>query len=83
MTSENKLIFVFTESAPTPIQTISRDVRLHVVSSQKPRFPGDWRPLVEERVANVGSQSYLKAFDDFLYKKTHMFWGHCELAYCA
>ena len=47
---------LFTESAPRPILSISRNVRgcVYVVPSWKPRFPVDWKPLVEERIANIG-----------------------------
>ena len=47
---------IFTQSAPRPIQSISRHFRLLfvVVPSWKQRFLVDWRPLVKERIANIG-----------------------------
>ena len=64
---------IFTDSAPWPIQSISRNVRYNVclpVHSWKLRFPVDWRLLVEERIAYIGILLdvllFFGRFDNFL-----------------
>ena len=65
----NILNMIFNDSAPRPIQSVSRNIRdLYVCLSVhvwKPRLTLDWRLLVREHIANIGLSLHVLIFLPF------------------
>ena len=69
---------MFTESAPRPIQSMSRNVRQSVVLCVSSPMAGnhvDWRLLVEERITKVAKQRNLISFRLMIFSVEYFFWG--------
>ena len=63
------LCWIFTESAPRPIQPVSRSVLMLSVSSARTHNRMDWRPLVKERniqITKLRNTFYLECFEIFV-----------------
>ena len=75
------MVYVFTESAPRPIQSSSRDVHMYVPSVDNQNRES-WRLLVKECIANIGKLRtlFLECFMNFCVINIFWFLDLCEPA---
>ena len=81
---KTKTLWLFTESTPRPIQSVSRNVLFLFVPSVGNRNRMNWRLLVNECIAKF-TKWFLEILDNFLDKFSLEFFCvfFCEPYYCA